>query len=64
MGEKITLEQGVPQGDVLSPYIFNIAVEFLLLKITNTKTIEGVKFARWDIYIYIFIQFKQHYTMI
>ena len=44
-GEKITLEQGVPQGDVLSPYIFNIAVEFLLLKITNTNTIEGVKFA-------------------
>ena len=26
MGEKITLEQGVPQGDVLSPYIINIAV--------------------------------------
>ena len=48
MGEKITLEQGVPQGDVLSPYIFNIAVEFLLLKITHTNTIEGVKFARWE----------------
>ena len=48
MGEKITLEQGVPQGDVLSPYIFNIAVEFLLMKITNTNTIEGVKFARWE----------------
>ena len=48
MGEKITLEQGVPQGDVLSPYIFNIAVEFLLLKITHTNTLEGVKFARWE----------------
>jgi retron-type reverse transcriptase len=48
MGEKIILEQGVPQGDVLSPYIFNIAVEFLLMKITHTNTIEGVKFARWE----------------
>ena len=46
MGEKITLEQGVPQGDVLSPYIFNIAVEFLLMKISNTSSIEGIKFAR------------------
>lgn len=44
MGVKITLEQ----GDILSPYIFNIAVEFLLMKITNTNTIEGVKFARWS----------------
>ena len=46
MGEKIILEQGVPQGDVLSPYIFNIAVEFLLMKISNTSSIEGIKFAR------------------
>ena len=43
MGEKIILEQGVPQEDVLSPYIFNIAVEFLLMKISFTNTIEGVK---------------------
>ena len=35
MGEKITLEQGVPQGDLLSPYIFNIAIE-------------GIKFARCE----------------
>ena len=46
MGEKITLEQGVPQGDVLSPYIFNIAVEFLLMKLSKTNKIEGVKLAR------------------
>ena len=48
MGEKITLEQGVPQGDVLSRYIFNIAVEFLLIKITHTSSIEGMKFARME----------------
>ena len=48
MGEKITLEQGVPQGDVLSPYIFNIAVAFLLMKITHTSSIEGIKFARME----------------
>ena len=32
--DKILLEQGVPQGDIISPYIFIIAVEILLIKIT------------------------------
>ena len=41
--EKINLEQGVPQGDILSPLIFNIVVEFLLLKIGYTKKLKGVK---------------------
>jgi hypothetical protein len=35
---------GVPQGDVISPYIFIVAVEVLLLKITFTKNITGIKF--------------------
>ena len=48
LSEKISLEQGVPQGDVLSPYIFNIAVEFLLMKITHTRSIEGLTFAKYD----------------
>ena len=42
MDEKISLEQGVPQGDILSPLIFNIVVEFLLIKICYTKLITGV----------------------
>ena len=42
MEEKIKLEQGVPQGDILSPLIFNIVVEFLLLKIGYSKRIQGV----------------------
>ena len=37
---KILLEQGVPQGDIISPFIFIIAVEILLIKITNkTKVV-------------------------
>ena len=46
MEEKIILEQGVPQGDILSPYIFNICVEILLLKITQTDKLDGVTFAK------------------
>ena len=42
MEDKIKLEQGVPQGDILSPLIFNIVVEFLLLKIGYSKRIHGV----------------------
>ena len=42
MEEKILLEQGVPQGDILSPYIFNICVDILLLKITQTDRLERV----------------------
>ena len=42
--KKILLEQGVPQGDVISPYIFIVAVEVLLLKITFTKNITGITF--------------------
>ena len=45
-GRSITLEQGVPQGDVLSPYIFNIRVEILLLKICYTRELDGVKYAK------------------
>ena len=33
--KKILLEQGVPQGDVVSPYIFILAVEILLIKINQ-----------------------------
>ena len=42
---KIHLDQGVPQGDVVSPYIFILMVELLLIKINYTKNIEGIKFA-------------------
>ena len=44
MEEKIELQQGVPQGDILSPLIFNIVVEFLLLKIGYSNHITGVFF--------------------
>ena len=37
MSNEIHLNQGVPQGDVISPYIFILMVELLLLKINFTK---------------------------
>ena len=42
----INLEQGVPQGDIISPYIFILIVEILLIKITSTKNISGIPFAK------------------
>ena len=44
--KKILLEQGVPQGDVVSPYIFILAVELLLIKINNTKLIQGINYVQ------------------
>ena len=44
--EKIILEQGVPQGDVVSPYVFILMVEILLIKINHTANIEGINFAK------------------
>ena len=46
LNKKILLEQGVPQGDVLSPYVFILAVELSLIKINNTKLLEGITFAQ------------------
>merc|ERR1711872_156388 len=37
---------GVPQGDVILPYIFINAVEILLIKITTSKNIKGVKIGK------------------
>ena len=44
--DKIHLNQGVPQGDVISPYIFILMVEILLIKITSTKNITGITYAK------------------
>ena len=44
--DTIKLEQGVPQGDVVSPYIFILMVEILLIKINYTKNIKGIIFAK------------------
>ena len=38
MEGKIGLEPGVPKGGILFPYICNLRVEILLLKITYTNT--------------------------
>ena len=38
-------EQGVPQGDVISPYIFILLVEMLLIKIKFSKNLKGITFA-------------------
>ena len=44
--KKILLEQGVPQGDVVSQYVLILAVELLLIQIINTKLIEGITYAK------------------
>ena len=46
MSDKISLNQGVPQGDVISPYIFILMVEIRLLKINLTKNLTGIIFAQ------------------
>ena len=48
MSEKINLHQGVPQGDVISPYIFILMVEILLIKINHTKNITGITYAQQE----------------
>ena len=35
--DKILLEQGITQGDIISPHIFIIAVEILLIKTHSQK---------------------------
>ena len=44
--DKIHLEQGVPQGDIILPYSFIIAVKILLIKITKSKNIQGVRIGK------------------
>merc|ERR1711947_58051 len=46
LSEKFFLRQGVPQGDVISPYIFLLCVEILALKVNYTKNLTGVVFAK------------------
>ena len=46
LASKILLEQGVPQGDVISPYIFILMVEILLIKINYTKNLKGIRYAK------------------
>ena len=47
--QTILLKQGVPQGDIISPFIFIIVVEILLIKITKSKHIAGLELGSGEI---------------
>ena len=53
MGESLSkvieLLQGVPQWDIVSTFVFIIAVKILLIKITTTKNIKGIPLADSEI---------------
>ena len=42
---KLILEEGVPQGEVISRYIFILMVEILLI---NTKNLKEITFAKME----------------
>ena len=46
--DRIILQQCVPQGDVVSPYVFIVIVELIIIKINYTKSITGIKFAKHE----------------
>ena len=48
MTDKIYLHHGVPQGDIISPYVFILMVEILLLKLNFTKNLTGITFAKLE----------------
>ena len=43
--KKILLEQGIPQGDVISPFVI-LAGEIFLIKINHTKNLRGITHAK------------------
>ena len=47
--DRIYLKRRVLQGDIVSPYVFILVVEILLIKITSTKNIKGIIFAKREI---------------
>ena len=44
--KKILLEQGVTQVDVILSYVLKLADVLLLIKINNTKLIQGINYAK------------------
>ena len=46
LSDKISLNQGVPQGNVISPNIFILMVKILLIEINQTKNLTGIIFVQ------------------